>query len=520
MSKVKSSRKGFSELERRLRLSMDKRHQELKRSFESAKSSRLTGDWAASAATQDTELSQDLPTLRARSRQMVRDNPHAMNLKRMIQNNVVGQGIGIQCLVTLKNGKPDQRTNDAIEAAWLKWCEADSCHTAGRLNLNEMLRLIIGAVFQDGEILIREVHDYFGNSEVPFALEVIEPDLLADYAASIAGLHPDTKRTLRLGVEVDAWLRPLAYWFYPFNPGDINMSALTINHLRRIPAEDIIHLYVVDRWPKTRGVPWMHTVLKKLKDMGGYVNSEIIAARAAANIVGFVQREMDEFTSDQNPERIPRYITSQPGSFQRLLPGEKFEGFSPSRPNSNIDAFMRYMLREVAAGVGVSYETLSRDYSQTNYSSSRLALLDDRDQWRTLQSWLISRFLKPVFYKWLDHAVLSGALNLPGYFDDKERYRAVRFKPRGWSWVDPSKEVNAYVQARQAGFMSDSDVVAAIGNGQDYEDICSQIAKDKEIAKLYGLSGTNQNNAPVDSNEKETTKEEEKSSEQAETGAA
>ena len=99
--------------------------------------------------------------------------------------------------------------------------------------------------------------------------------------------------------------------------------------------------------------------------------------------------------------------------FQRLLPGEKFEGFTPSRPNSNIDAFMRYMLREVAAGVGVSYETLSRDYSQSNYSSSRLALLDDRDQWRVLQTWLIEKFLKPIFCDWLDHAVLSGRLNLP-----------------------------------------------------------------------------------------------------------
>ena len=172
---------------------------------------------------------------------------------------------------------------------------------------------------------------------------------------------------------------------------------------------------------------------------------------------------------------------------------------------------MRYMLREVAAGVGVSYETLSRDYSQTNYSSSRLALLDDRDQWRVLQTWLIEKFLKPIFNEWLDHAVLSGELVLPGYFEDKDRYRAVRFKPRGWTWVDPAKEVAAYINARNAGFMSDTDVVAAIGNGQDYDDICRQRAKDRETALSYGLEP---NNAvpQVSNSEKENTedKDEEK----------
>ena len=53
---------------------------------------------------------------------------------------------------------------------------------------------------------------------------------------------------------------------------------------------------------------------------------------------------------------------------------------------------MRFMLREIAAGTGVSYESLSRDYSQSNYSSSRLALIDDRDLWRVFQTLVYSKF--------------------------------------------------------------------------------------------------------------------------------
>lgn len=150
---------------------------------------------------------------------------------------------------------------------------------------------------------------------------------------------------------------------------------------------------------------------------------------------------------------------------------------------------MCYMLREVAAGVGVSYEALSRDYSQSNYSSSRLALLNERDLWRTLQHWLIRNYLVKIYRRWLDAAVISGAVKLPSdYYTNKKPYQEVRFKPRGWSWVDPAKEVRAYADAVKNGFMSRSDVISAIGNGQDREDVDKAIQSDREEAAKLGLN--------------------------------
>ena len=233
----------------------------------------------------------------------------------------------------------------------------------------------------------------------------------------------------------------------------------------------------------------MHMVIRRLRDMGGYTESELTAARAAANIMGFVQQSLDTVDPGdfEKLKKVDRFIKSEPGTFQRLLPGETFNGFAPSRPNAQLDGFMRYMLREVASGVGVSYESLSRDYSQSNYSSSRLALLDDRNQWRVLQSWLIRNYLNDIYREWLDAAVISGVVRIPDYFNRKEHYQKVRFKPRGWSWVDPQKEVQAYVLAVQHGFMSRSDVIAAIGNGQDREDVDKMIKSDRERAKALGL---------------------------------
>lgn len=461
----------------------------IERAYAAAAGGRTTSDWMAGSSSEDSELDASLTVMRNRSRQMVRDNPHAANLQRIIEDNVVGTGIGLQAQVTKLDGSPDQEVNDKIEEAWARWSDRESCHTAGLLSMTDLLRMAVGNVFCDGESFIRIVPKSFGQSRIPFALDIIEPDLLLDKANGTFRTRQGT--TVRLGVEMNEWHRPLAYWMQTTHPGDSTfLSNPSMATTRRIPANEILHMYVIKRWPQTRGVPWMHMALRRMRDMGGYTESELIAARAAANIVGFVKQDLqlcDPASLTENGKK-PDHVRSEPGLFQRLLPGESFEGFSPSRPNANLDSFMRYMLREVAAGVGVSYEALSRDYSQSNYSSSRLALLNERDLWRVLQGWLIRNYLTPIYRRWLDAAVLSGAVDLPDYFTDKERYQAARFKPRGWSWVDPAKEVQAYALAVQHGFMSRSDVIAAIGNGQDREDVDKAIQADKERAAELGLN--------------------------------
>jgi hypothetical protein len=139
----------------------------------------------------------------------------------------------------------------------------------------------------------------------------------------------------------------------------------------------------------------------------------------------------------------------------------------------------------MAAGLGVSYATLSRDYSQSNYSSGRLALLDDRDNWRVLQQWLIENFHRQVFDEWLGLAVLSGEVQLQGYETNPDFYHSVRWIPRGWQWVDPAKEMAAYKDAVRCGFTTVTDVVAQ--QGGDIEDVMQQRQRELQMAEEMGL---------------------------------
>ena len=437
------------------------------RLYAGAQVNRLTADWTALGTSADSEIVTSIRLLRARSREMVRDNPHAKNVVRIVQNNVVGQGIGLQCQIVNKRGKLNSKLNDAIEAEWNRHCRRESFHAAGLLDLTAMLRLAVGQLVEAGEGIIRKVYQRFGDAKVPVGVEFIEADRLMDQWQSARAPNGNE---IRMGVEMDEWGRPAAYWFYPKHPGDYQFQSFQPSKFVRIPASEIIHFYIVDRWPQTRGVPMFHSVLRKMNDMKGYTEAEIVAARASAAIMGFITSPEEQIADGEENGNLLTDLS--PGTIQKLNPGETFTGFAPTRPNAGLDPFMRYMLREMAAGVGVSYESLSRDYSQSNYSSSRLALLDDRDTWRVLQTWIVSTILHPLYIEWLDMAVLAGVINMPAdYHQNKEQYQAVRFKPRGWSWIDPLKEVKAYSEAVRAGFMTVSDVIGLTAGGADAEDI-------------------------------------------------
>lgn len=436
------------------------------RMYAAAQGGRLNGDWAALNTSADSEILTSLRLLRARSRQLVRDNAHARNVVRIVQNNVVGTGIGLQALVANSRGKLVGPINDQIEDAWQRWADKKTCHTAGLLGFADIERLIIAQLVEAGEVLVRKVKQPFGGGTIPFALEVIEADRLMDQWQTARAPNGNA---IRMGVEMDAWGRPTAYWLHPTHPGDYQFASFQPSRFIRIPADEIIHLYIIDRWPQTRGVPWFHAVLKRIHDMAGYGEAEIVAARASANIVGFIKAP--EPAAGDDVQYNQRIIDSEPGTFKQLLPGEDFVGFNPTRPNAALEPFMRFMLRELAAGVGVSYESLSRDYSQSNYSSSRLALLDDRSLWRILQGWLIRNLRAEIHNEWLEAAVLAGEVKVADYYSNTAKYQRVRFKPRGWSWIDPTKEVQAYKTAVRCGFTTVSDVIADTAGGLDAEDV-------------------------------------------------
>jgi lambda family phage portal protein len=475
------------------------------RAFDSAQHNRIAGDWSALNTSADSEIMPALRTLRARSRELIRNNDYAKWAKQLIVNNVIGSGIGMQAQVRTADRKLLKSANDEIERVIAAWSDKDQCSPDGKLHWADMERLIVGSLVENGEVILRKVRKPFGKGRIPYAIQLLEADRLMDQWSAVQAPNGNQ---IRMGVEMDEWRRAVAYWFYPTHPGDYLFRSFDPSKWLRVPADEIIHLYLPDRIEQTRGIPWLHTAIKRVVHMGGYEDAEVVAARASAAICGFITTPDASLVpdgADVGERGQPQNVMDlEPGTFRTLAPGESFAGFNPSRPNQAMGDFMRLMLRGMAAGVGVNYSSLSKDYSQANYSSERASLLDQRDQWRVLQGWFIRQVRYEIHRDVLDAAALCGDLKLStqAYFANRDKFQAVRFKPRGWSWIDPSKEVAAYKEAVRCGFMTVGDVIDVTSEHSDYEDNLLRRADELQMEKDAGVVWDTNPNA-VDSKGKE-----------------
>ena len=142
-------------------------------------------------------------------------------------DNVVYTGIGFQAQI--KQGQKaegrgqkvsdstqnDDDINNQIEAAWSDWGKAEYCDVSGQCCFNEIQQLAFKSFLESREVFIRKIKRSFGGSTIPFALEVIEADQCAEDYNSI---HNGNQ--IVMGIEIDRWKRPMAYWFYDYHPGD------------------------------------------------------------------------------------------------------------------------------------------------------------------------------------------------------------------------------------------------------------------------------------------------------------
>lgn len=464
-----------------------------KRSYSGAKNDRLTLGWKAYSTSVDSEIYHSLRNLRNRSRKEARDNDYANGAINTIVRNVIGEGIPFQSKVRLlRGGGFDDQKNQAIEMAFSDWSKAKNCDVAGKLSFFSMQGLIFRSLVESGEVFIRKIYRPFGDSQTPFALEIIEADQCADdYGYGNVVVRGDN--SVRMGVELDGWHRPQAYFMYPYHPGDYlygyhGSSAGNFRVLKRLPADEVIHLFITERPGQTRGVPWLHSSLTRLHNLSGYEEAELVSVRASASIMGFRQ-SLSPDALEVNEEGEP-VNSLEPGVIKQLAPGESFVGFDPGRPNHAFDPFVRMMLRGVAAGLGTDFESLSRDYSQSNYSSSRLSLLDVRKMYRKLQFWFVENFCQPVYEDWLGFAVMSGVLNFNDYEVNTDRYHNPMWQCRGWEWVDPSKEIQATIMGINNNVTNLTRELAK--QGLDVETVLEERAKELQLIRKfeeqYGVS--------------------------------
>nr|CRH06038.1 Phage portal protein, lambda family [Candidatus Magnetococcus massalia] len=447
--------------------------------YEGAASGRRLGNWQPEEAGANALLFRDATLMRARSRDLIRRNAWAANAVDSLVGNLVGTGIKPQSTVE------DPQVKAQIQALWLAWTKEADAH--GLLGFYGLQALIARAMIEGGEVLVRlRNRDARDGLIVPLQLQVLEPEHLP---ASDSRDLPNGHR-VRAGIEFDKIGRRVAYHLFREHPGEQPML-FKAGDMARVPGSEVCHIFKPLRPGQLRGEPWMAQALVRLHELDQYDDAELVRKKTAALIAGFITKPDPELgvggEDGQDPDEhgaVP--VTWAPGTMQVLLPGEDVKFSDPADVGGQYGEFIRTQLRAVAVGLGLTYEQLTGDLTGVNYSSIRAGMVEFRRRMEQIQRMvLIHQFCRPVWERWMDQAVLSGALSLPDYAKRRREYQAVKWIPQGWQWVDPQKEFNAVIWAIRAGLLSRSEAVSTYG--LDIEEIDREIAADNQRADDLGL---------------------------------
>jgi lambda family phage portal protein len=454
---------------------------------------RLTASMATWSGAVNIDLDASLIIMRARARQLAQSNEYGRRFLSLCAANIVGQSgpkLQVRAYKDQLNPNPkitpslDNAANDAVEIHWKRWGKKSDI--TGRAELPLMLRMAAKAVARDGETLVRIVRD----KKLPYgmALQLLEADRLAyNYNLITQTFH------VRQGVEMDSTGRPIAYWMFKNHPGErYNVSP---TDMERIPAGDLIHVFLPERAEQVRGYTWFHAVLMRATQLHGFNESAVIAARLGASKVAVMERaeEAPDATATMADGQVGGafQMNAEPGEMFELPPGYKINSWNPEYPHANFQSFVTTAMQGISAGLDVANHNLSGDMTGVNYSSARIAELTEREQWMVLQDWFIAALLQPIFEQWLALALLRGDITfeisgkaLPA--DKLAKFaNAAHFQGRRWTWVDPRNEALADELRLNNNLTSRTALAAA--EGVDFDDILDELTMEKQKLEAAGL---------------------------------
>lgn len=373
------------------------------RHYEAASVGRRTENWNRSNTDANAaQGGQTLAYLRTVARDLVRNNPYAEAALATICDHTVGWGIV---------AKPNP-THQAVAQAWNRWAESTDCDADGRHTLAGLQKLVLKTVVRDGECIVRRrVRRLEDGWPIPLQLQVIEPDLID---TSKSQMLPNGGRIIQ-GVEFGPLGNREAYWLYPEHPGaslSTNASS-TFSPSRRIPASDVQHVFKGERPGQVRAASWYAPVLLKLKDFDEYEDATLMKQKIAACLAVITSDPDGQGTALGTADDTdnPGTDTISPGAILNVPSGRTVDVVEPPTVGEYKD-FTVAVLRAIATGLHVTYEDLTGDFSQVNFSSSRMARLK---HWARVEDWrwrlLIPQFCDPVWGWAMDAMQLMGAID-------------------------------------------------------------------------------------------------------------
>lgn len=460
---------------------------------------RRSRAWRVGSYGPNTAIVYALDELRRKSRDQARRNAYAGAAVDRLTSNIIGTGIVPRSMAARATGAlskaeakrvkaEDAKYRARVQTLWLEW--TDQADSVGAHDFYGLQALAVRGMVEGGETFTRlRTRRPEDGLAVPLQLQILEGE-------HCPHLKTDATARVRQGIQYDAIGARIGFWLYREHPGDL---VLTVDafELALVPATDVCHLYRAQRPSQDRGEPWLARALRTLYDLDGYLDAELQRKKNAALLVGFIKKKLEEgdglpgggpLGADPPDDEGVAAVEFNPATLQVLADGEDVTFSDPPDVGPNFEMFVRESKRQVAAALGLLYESLSGDYSQLNDRTLRAALNDFR---RAVEGWqhhlVVFQWCRPVWQRWIDLAILSGAL-VPPQGMSRSQAAMVAWIPQAWPYIHPVQDVQGKMMEVQAGFSSRTRKVAE--GGYDAEVVDAENKADNDRADDLDLSYT------------------------------
>jgi len=487
--------------------------------------SRDLATWAPPIRSVNQDILEDKDTIDGRTRDTMRNDAFVSSGNSIRKDNIVGDMFLLNAKPAFKVLRLDEKWaeefQEEVEEKFTLIAESpDNWLDASRQNtLTSLVRMVIGIHLMSGEVLASvEWMKKDGVRPCRTAIQMIDLDRLGN-----PSFQPPTK-FLQGGVYRDRFGAPLGYWTRNAHPSEyMNADVFDWTFTRaRLPwgRLQMIHIFEQFRPDQVRGISEMVSTLKELRVTKRFrdivLQNAVVNATYAASIESDLPSEA-VFAAlgggDVSEGNIAAAIQSYAGGYlsaineyartaknlqldgvkiPHLFPGSKLQLRPAGQGGPLGTEFEQSLLRYIAAGLGVSYEQLSRDYSQTNYSSVRAAMNETYKSMQALKRLVADRFATHVYRLWLEEAIGTGIItsmprNAPAFWDglNRDAYGQCSWIGASRGQIDELKETQAAVLRGKYNLSTDEAELGRLG--QDWRQVYRQRAREKKMRDELGI---------------------------------
>ena len=440
----------------------------------------IRGDWINSTKSITSVISEDFQKICARAENAYRTDAVTKRVISILASFIVGEGNQPTPSVRMNNGEMVEGVNNQLSSDWERFNDEGIRNGTMHLTMYQGQWLKCVTMLTYGSVIQNLIRSRKG-SLLPFSFQVLKPtrlDFSKDNYLNSNSKEIDVSNKILHGMKLNKYGEALGYYF----DGENFMRNADNIDLTFFPIETEQYL----------GLSWLTPILPAVHDRQQLLSDKLKISRIAAKLGIQMPRNLQEGieglteTSDTGESYLDL-------DFQGLFFSDGVVTTIPiTDPIADtFEPLIKMTMQEIAMGAGFSYQRLTSDLQDANFSGARTNTIADKKFFNQLFRFFVKSSHQLDWNRFVEWEAFVGRLEKHGvsyskYLDNPWYYNQCYWLPRsGEDWVDPLKDAQALILMYKTGQITYQQLCSMAG--KNYKSIIKQLAKEREEITAAGL---------------------------------